>query len=166
MLVLHVLKHCMGNSQLSHVAYEAMAIATMQQQQQSASQSTSESQSQSQKLMLMQKQKQVKQSSSCSGEWDKTIYHVCNSHEKFMQIERSARRRRLERGGMGRECLSIAGNGSQIVVGEIIISCRSRRRRRRRRSRCRSHILNWDVKLALRRCQSIRQTQCTCCSFS
>lgn len=84
MLLLHVLKHCMGNSQLSHVAYEAMAIATMQQQQ-SASQSPLESQSQSQKLM----QKQVNQSSSCSGEWDKTIYHVCNSHEKFMQIERS-----------------------------------------------------------------------------
>lgn len=159
MLVLHVLKHCMGNSQLSHVVYEAMAIATMQQQQQSASQSTSESQSQSQKLM--QKQKQVKQSTSCSGEWDKTIYHVCNSHEKFMQIERSVRRKRLQR-RVGRECLSIAGNGSQIVVGEIIISCRSRRRRR---SRCWSHILNWDVKLALRRCQSIRQTQCTCCSF-
>lgn len=164
MLVLHVLKHCMGNSQLSHVAYEAMAIATMQQQQQSASQSTSESQSQSQKLMVMQKQKQVKQSSSCSGEWDKTIYHVCNSHEKFMQIERSVSSKLEKR--VGRECLSIAGNGSQIVVGEIIISCRSRRRRRRRRrSRCRSHILNWDVKLALRRCQSIRQTQCTCCSF-
>lgn len=45
--------------------------------------------------------------------------------------------------------LSIAGNRSQIVVGEIIISCNRR-----------SHILNWVG--PLRRCQSIRQTQCTC----